>query len=66
MKASIATLWTTAILYMNTNNGYTEIEDTGEHVNSIANRMVVFPSNIRHRVATQTDTQTRMVVNFYF
>ena len=57
--------WTTAILYINTNNGYTEFE-TGEKVESVANRVVMFPSNIKHRSVTQTDEQTRILINFNF
>ena len=35
----------TAIFYINTNNGYTYFED-GQKIESIENRMVMFPSNI--------------------
>ena len=53
----------TAIFYVNSNNGYTEFE-TGERVNSLANRMVLFPSNIKHRGVTQTNAKERFVINF--
>jgi hypothetical protein len=57
--------WTTSILYINTNNGYTELE-TGERIECIANRLVTFPANIKHRVCTQTDTQKRILINFNY
>ena len=57
--------WITSILYMNTNNGYTELE-TGEKIESIANRLVSFPANIKHRICTQTDTQRRILINFNY
>ena len=57
--------WTTSIFYMNTNNGYTEFED-GTIVESVANRMVIFPANLKHRGTTCTDQQTRVVINFNY
>ena len=53
----------TAIFYVNSNNGYTEFE-TGECINSLANRMVIFPSNIKHRGVTATNAKERFVINF--
>ena len=40
-----ASEWTVSILYINTNNGYTELKNTGQKVESIANRLVTFPGN---------------------
>ena len=57
--------WTTSILYINTNNGYTEFED-GTKIESIANRLVSFPSSVKHRGISQTDEQTRIVINFNY
>ena len=57
--------WTTSIFYINSNNGYTEFE-SGEKVESIENRMILFPSNTLHRGTTCTDEQTRIVINFNF
>jgi hypothetical protein len=57
--------WTTAILYINTNNGYTEFED-GTIVESVANRLVSFPANILHRGVSQTDEETRILINFNY
>ena len=55
--------WTTSILYMNTNNGYTKFED-GTIVESVANRMVTFPGNMKHTGTSCTDKQTRIIINF--
>jgi hypothetical protein len=50
---------------MNTNNGYTEFED-GTKVESVANRIVTFPSVTKHRAVSQTDEQRRVVINFNY
>ena len=53
----------TSLLYINTNNGYTEFE-TGEKVSSVANRLVTFPNNLYHTGTTNTcDEPFRCVVN---
>jgi hypothetical protein len=57
--------YTTLILYMNTNNGYTEFED-GMKVESVANRIVSFPEETKHRGTSCTDEKIRMVINFNF
>ena len=59
------TLCKTSIFYINTNNGYTEFED-GTKAESVANRLVSFPTNTKHRGVTQTDEQTRIVINFNY
>ena len=58
-------LWTTSIFYINTNNGYTEFED-GTKVESVANRIVIFPSNMKHKGTSCTDEKTRVVMNFNY
>jgi len=55
----------TAIYYVNTNDGVTLFED-GTEVESVANRMVVFPSAMRHTGTTCTDAKRRVVVNFVY
>ena len=56
----------TAIFYINTNNGYTEFEN-GVRVNSVANRVCIFDSNLNHRGVTHTEgDQQRIVVNFNY
>ena len=53
----------TSILYMNTNNGYTKFE-TGEKVDSIENRLVTFPNNLKHTGSTNNcDAPYRCVMN---
>jgi len=56
---------TTSIYYVNTNDGYTEFE-TGDKVNSVGNRMVSFPSDIKHRGVSQLDTKVRCVLNLNY
>jgi hypothetical protein len=56
---------TTSIFYVNTNNGYTKFED-GTKVESVANRLVTFPANTKHKGSTCTDERTRVVINFNY
>lgn len=55
----------TAIFYLNTNNGYTQFED-GTIIDSVANRLVVFDSTILHSGFSQTDKNTRCVINLNY
>jgi len=57
--------WTTAIFYVNTNNGYTKFED-GTKVESVANRMVIFPANLKHTGTSCSDDKARIVINFNY
>jgi hypothetical protein len=52
----------TAIFYVNSNNGYTKFE-TGQKVQSVGNRAVVFPMQIKHCGTTCTDSKIRVVIN---
>ena len=54
----------TAIYYVNSNNGYTEFNDC--KVESVANRMVFFPSNTKHRGVNATNVKARYVINFNY
>ena len=56
---------TTSIYYINSNNGYTEFED-GTIVESVANRMLSFPTNLQHRGTSCTDEKRRIVINFNY
>ena len=56
---------TTSIFYMNTNNGKT-IFKNGKEVNSIANRMIIFNSNLEHAATSHTDEKMRVVINFNY
>ena len=55
----------TAIFYMNTNNGWTKFKKGGR-VKSVANRMVIFDSDLEHAGVTCTDEKRRVVVNFNY
>jgi len=57
---------TTAIFYLNTNNGYTQFKDREKKVESIANRMVTFPSQLLHSGTSCTDQKTRVVINLNY
>ena len=53
----------TSILYLNTNDGYTEFED-GTKIESIENRWVSFPEDTKHRGTSCTNERVRVVINF--
>ena len=56
----------TSIFYINTNNGYTEFKN-GVIVNSVANRLCTFDSNLEHRGVTHTEgDHQRVVMNFNY
>ena len=56
----------TAVFYINNNNGYTEFE-SGVRVSSVANRVCIFDSNLKHRGTTHTEPEPqRIVVNFNY
>ena len=56
---------TTSIFYVNTCNGYTHFKD-GSRVNSVANRLVTFPTQTLHGGANCTDQDCRIVINFNY
>lgn len=53
---------TTAVFYLNSNNGYTLFED-GARVASVANRLVLFDASRSHTGASCTDAEYRLVLN---
>ena len=56
----------TSVFYINTNNGYTEFEN-GVRVNSVANRVCIFDSNLFHCGTTHSEgDHQRVVVNFNY
>ena len=57
--------WITSIFYVNTNDGYTMFED-GTKVESVANRMLSFPANMKHTGTSCTNIQTRILINFNY
>ena len=56
---------TTSILYMNTNNGWTEFEG-GDKIECVKNRLITFNSNLMHSGYTCTDQKIKMVINFNY
>lgn len=55
----------TSVYYINSNDGFTVFED-GTKIESIANRMIIFDSTIKHAGTTCTNTRNRCVINFNF
>ena len=55
----------TAILYVNSNDGYTLFKN-GDKIESVANRLVVFDSNLEHTGTNCTDEPCRVVINFNY
>lgn len=52
----------TAIYYLNTNNGKTEFKN-GRVIDSVQNRLVIFPNEFIHCGVRQTDNMFRLLVN---
>ena len=56
----------TAIFYVNSNNGYTIFKDTQQKVESVENRLVIFPTQTKHSGIICTDQPSRVVINFNY
>ena len=56
---------TTAIFYLNTCNGWTQFKKGGK-VKCVANRAVIFDSNLEHAGITCTDQKRKVVINFNY
>jgi hypothetical protein len=56
---------TTAIYYVNSNDGYTLFDD-GTKVDSVSNRFVKFPASLKHTGTTCTNTNRRVLINFNY
>ena len=56
---------TTSILYINTNNGWTQFKN-GDKVECVENRMVIFDSNLKHEGVSCTDQTRKVVINFNY
>ena len=54
-----------AIYYINTNNGYTKLED-GTKVMSVANRLLLFDGSTSHSSTNCTNDKIRMNINFNY
>jgi len=56
---------TTAIFYVNSNDGVTIFKD-GSEIASVANRLVIFNSQLMHKGTTCTDQKFRCLINFNY
>ena len=57
----------TAILYINTNNGYTKFQDNSyPDVPSVANRLLTFHGGLKHCGSSATDCNNRIVLNINY
>jgi len=65
MRPEVMGVMKTAIYYLNTNNGYTLFAE-GTKVESIENRVVIFPSNLMHAGTTCTNEKSRIVLNINY
>lgn len=54
-----------AIYYINTNNGYTKLDD-GTKIDSIANRLLLFDGSKSHCSTNCTNERVRMNINFNY
>jgi len=55
----------TAILYLNSNNGYTLFKD-GTQVDSVKNRLCLFDGHLEHAGTTCTNAKYRMTLNINY
>lgn len=55
----------TAIYYLNTNNGRT-IFASGETIDAVGNRLVIFEGSTPHAAVNATDVKARVVINFNY
>ncbi len=55
---------TSAIFYINTNNGWTQFKKSGKKIKSVENRMVIFDSELEYRGFTCTDKKIRVSLKF--
>ena len=56
----------TCVYYLNTNNGGTKFQKSGEIVQSQRNRCVIFPSHFFHAAVNTTNTKLRWVLNINY
>ena len=56
---------TTSIYYINDNDGRTTFED-GSYVESRKNRLLTFPSHLKHAGSTCSNNKERLVINFNY
>tara|TARA_Y100000004_G_C8708965_1_gene325051 strand:- start:59 stop:562 length:504 start_codon:yes stop_codon:yes gene_type:complete len=54
------------LYYVNSNNGYVNIEDKNLKIKPIKNSLLLVDGKTRHEVVSQTDTNIRLVVNITY
>jgi hypothetical protein len=57
---------TTAIFYINSNDGYTIFKKNKKIIKSKENKFIYFKSNLEHAGTTCTDEKVRVVINFNY
>ena len=55
----------TSVYYVNNNDGGTYFEN-GSRVQSKENRLITFPTNLKHAGSSSSDTKERIVINFNY
>jgi len=55
-----------AIFYITNNDGYTRFIEEDKRVDSVSNRIVIFPTNTLHVGSTHTNTKTRILININY
>lgn len=65
-KKTFVEKYRTSVYYINTNDGGTVFEESGEKVNSVANRMITFDPTLKHAGTTCTNEKSRVVINFNY
>ena len=56
----------TAILYMNTNDGYTIFKKNNKKIKSVENKLIDFDGHLQHMGTSCTDAPYRMEINFVY
>ena len=56
----------TAILYINTNNGYTIFKKNNKKIKSVQNKLIDFDGRLQHTGTSCTDSKRRIVLNFNY
>ena len=56
----------TAILYINTNNGYTLFKKKNKKITSVENKLIDFDGRLQHTGTSCADSAYRMVINFVY
>ena len=56
---------TTSVFYVNTNDGYTKFRD-GTVIDSVANRLLTFPTSTEHTSSSCTNAPYRISINLNY